>query len=120
MSALIVPLFVTFFLGLAAFMAHRTMNHLHRRLLDAELGGRDYNLLSDHERHHLNEAINYKFHRSMGGMLASFVLLYAYPTLFIGQKILGRTQWSATEVFVGSSLIYFVTLVLVGLSTQLG
>jgi hypothetical protein len=112
MSTLIIPLLITFALGVAAFLAHRTMNQMHRRLLDSELGGRDYNHLSDHDRYFLNETVNLKFHQSIGGMLASFVLLYAYPTLFIGEKMLGRTQWSAVEVISGSSLFYFLVLAL--------
>lgn len=118
MSTLLVPLLITFALGVAAFLAHRIMNQMHRRLLDSELGGREYNHLSDHDRYFLNEIVNLKFQQSIGGKLASFVLLYAYPTLFIGQKILGRTQWSAIEVIGGSSLFYFLLLALVGLTTQ--
>ncbi len=118
MSTLFVPLLITFALGVAAYLAHRTMNQMHRRLLDSELGGREYNHLSDHDRYFLNETVNLKFHQSIGGKLASFVLLYAYPTLFIGEKMLGRTQWSAVEVIGGSSLFYFLVLALVGLTTQ--
>lgn len=118
MSTLIVPLLLTFALGVAAFLAHRTMNQMHRRMLDSELGGRDYQHLSDHERYFINEAVNLKFQQSVGGKMASFVLLYAYPTLYIGEKVLGRTHWSAVEVFGGSSLFYFLVLALVGLTTQ--
>ncbi|MCX7600808.1 MAG: hypothetical protein N2Z75_02580 [Meiothermus sp.] len=118
MSTLVVPLLLTLALGVAAYLAHRSMTHTHRRLLEAELDGRDYDQLSDHDRYFLNLAVNAKLHQSMAGMLASFVLLYAYPTLFIGQKVLGRTQWSAAEVFGGSSLFYFLTMALVGLLTQ--
>lgn len=118
MSTLVVPLLLTFVLGLAAFLAHRAMNQMHRRLLDSELGGRDYQHLSDHDRYFLNETVNLKFQQSLGGMLASFVLLYAYPTLFIGERVLGRTHWSAVEVFGGSSIFYFLAMALVGLLTQ--
>ncbi|MCX7782414.1 MAG: hypothetical protein N2318_02080 [Meiothermus sp.] len=118
MSALIVPLLLTIALGIAAFLAHRTMNQVHRRLLDSELGGRDYHHLSDHDRYFLNETVNVKFHQSIAGKLASFVLLYAYPTLFIGEKMLGRTHWSALEVFGGSAIFYFAAMALVGLLTQ--
>lgn len=118
MSALVAPLLITLTLSLVAFFAHRAMNHLHRRMLESELDGREYNHLSDHDRHFLNETVNLKFHQSIGGKLASFVLLYAYPTLFIGEKILGRTHWSTFEVIGGSSLFYFLVLALVGLTTQ--
>lgn len=94
------------------------MNQVHRRLLESELGGRDYHHLSDHDRYFINEAVNLKFQQSMGSKMASFVLLYAYPTLYIGEKVLGRTHWSAVEVFGGSSLFYFVAMTLVGWFTQ--
>jgi len=118
MSLWTIPLLISVGLGVAAFFAHRTMHQMHRRLLDSELAGRDYALLSDYERHVLSKIVNHKFHQSIGGKLASFVLLYAYPTLFVGGKLLGRTQWSTIEVIAGSSLIYFMVLSLVGLTTQ--
>ncbi|MBO1435701.1 hypothetical protein [Meiothermus sp. CFH 77666] len=118
MSTLIVPLFLTFVLGAAAYLAHRTMHRVHRRLLESELGGRDFEQLSDHDRYFINEAVNLKFQQSGGGKMASFVLLYAYPTLYIGEKVLGRTHWSTVEVFGGSSLFYFVAMALVGWLTQ--
>jgi hypothetical protein len=108
MNALIVPLLLTVALGMAAFWAHRRMNQVHRRILEAELNGRDYDLLSEHDRYFLNQAVSLKFQQSTGHKLASFVLLYAYPTLFIGEKLLGRTHWSALEVFGGSTAFYFL------------
>ncbi len=118
MSTLIVPLILTFAMGFAAYLAHRTMNQVHRKLLEVELGGRNYDELSDHDRYFLNETVNIKFQHSMGGRLATFVVLYAYPTLYIGEKMLGRTHWSAVEVFGGSSIIYFLALALVGQLAQ--
>lgn len=118
MSPLVAPFLVTLALSLAAFFAHRAMNHLHRRMLESELGGRDYDELNEHDRQFINEVVNHKFQQSMGGRLASFVLLYAYPTLYIGEKVFGRTRWSAVEVFGGSSLLYFSLLALTGLIPQ--
>lgn len=118
MSTLTAPLLVTLTLSVAAFFAHRTMNQLHRRMLESELGGRDYSELSEHDRHFINEVVNHKFQQSVGGRLASFVLLYAYPTLYIGEKVFGRTHWSTVEVFGGSSLLYFLLLALVSLVSQ--
>ncbi|MFN3392285.1 MAG: hypothetical protein ACK40N_11030 [Meiothermus ruber] len=118
MSSLVAPLLITMALSIAAFFAHRTMNHLHRRMLESELGGRDYSELSEHDRQFINEVVNHKFQQSMGGRLASFVLLYAYPTLYIGERVFGRTHWSAVEVFGGSALLYFLLLALTGLASR--
>ncbi|GIW37762.1 MAG: hypothetical protein KatS3mg074_160 [Meiothermus sp.] len=118
MSTFLAPLLITLALSAAAFWAHRSMNQMHRRLLEAELDGRNYDELSDHDRFFLNEVVNLKFQQSGGSKLASFVLLYAYPTLYFGEKVLGRNHWSAVEVFSGSSMFYFLTLVLAGLLMQ--
>lgn len=118
MSTVLAPLLITLALSAAAFWAHRSMNQLHRRLLEAELEDRDYDELSDQDRFLLNEVVSLKFQQFGGGKLASFVLLYAYPTLYFGEKVLGRNRWSAVEVFGGSSIFYFLTLVLAGFLMQ--
>jgi hypothetical protein len=118
MNTLLVPLLASALLALAAYVAHRAMNQMHLRLLRLELAGRDYDALSEHDRHALIESVNAKFSRTVGGKLASFVLMYAYPTLFIGERMFGRNQWSSIEVIGGSALFYFATMLLVGLTTQ--
>lgn len=118
MSTLIAPLLITFALSGMAFFAHRAMKQMHRRLLESELGGRSYNELSVHQQHFINEVVNHKFQQSLGGRLATFVLLYAYPTIYIGERIFGRTHWSAIEVFGISSLFYFVALALVDMVSR--
>lgn len=118
MNTLLVPLLASTLLALAAYVAHRAMNQMHLRLLRLELAGRDYDALSEHDRHILIENVNAKFSRTVGGKLASFVLMYAYPTLFIGERMFGRNQWSSIEVIGGSALFYFAAMLLVGLTTQ--
>ncbi|GEM88224.1 hypothetical protein [Meiothermus granaticius] len=118
MNPLLVPFLVSTLLALAAYLAHQVMNQLHRRLLNLELAGRDYGSLSELERQALIEHVNLKFSQTIGGTLASFVLMYAYPTLFIGERMFRRNQWSSIEVIGGSALFYFAAMLLVGLTTQ--
>lgn len=118
MSTLIVPLFLNFCTGCGCLSC--TPHHAPGAPPPARVraGGRNFEQLSDHDRYFINEAVNLKFQQSGGGKMASFVLLYAYPTLYIGEKVLGRTHWSTVEVFGGSSLFYFVAMALVGWLTQ--
>ncbi|MBF6592916.1 MAG: hypothetical protein IVW51_00535 [Thermaceae bacterium] len=118
MSTLLAPLLISVLLAVAAFLAHKAMNGMHLRLLYLELDGRSYDGLSEFERQTLNEAVNDKFQHTTGGKLASFVVMYAYPTLFIGERMFGRNNWSSVEVIGGSALFYFAALTLVGLTTQ--
>lgn len=118
MSALLVPLLVSVFLALVVFVAHRLMNHIHGQLFQLELDGRSFDGLSEPDRHNLIETVNDKFNQTPGGKLATFILVYAYPTLFIGEKMFGRDRWSSAEVIGGSALFYFLAMVLVGLTTQ--
>lgn len=113
-----VPLLVSALLALAAFLAHKAMNHMHRQILSLELAGRSYDGLSEPDRHAIIETVNDKFNQTPGGKLATFILVYAYPTLFIGEKMFGRNRWSSVEVIGGSALFYFLAMMLVGLTTQ--
>ena len=118
MSVFIVPLVVTAALALVALLSRMAMNRLHLRLLAVELGSRSYDGLSELERNQLNESVNYRFSHSYGSHLATFVLLYAYPTLFISQNMFGRTTWKTREVILWSSLFYYSTLLTLGMAAQ--
>lgn len=120
MSLFLTPLLITMLLGLSTAVARMAMNRLHVRLLRAELGGRSYESLSEPDRNQLNQSVNVRFHsQTMGGKLATFVLLYAYPVLFISQNIFGRSSWRTGEVIVWSSLFYYTLLTTVGYTAQL-
>jgi hypothetical protein len=118
MSVFIVPFIITLSLALTALLARMVMNRLHVQLLAIELGNRSYDHLSELERNQLNEAVNYRFSHSYGNSLATFVLLYAYPTLFVSQNLFGRTTWKTREVIGWSSLFYYSVLVSFGMALQ--
>ncbi len=119
MSLFLTPLLVTALLGLAAAIARMVMNRLHVQLLQAELSGRTYEALSDSDRNLLNQNVNARFHsQTIGGKLAMFVLLYAYPVLFVSQNVFGRSSWRTGEVIVWGSLFYYTLLTAVGYTAQ--
>lgn len=119
MSLFLTPLLITVLLGLGTAIARMAMNRLHLQLLRAELGGRSYDTLSEFDKDQLNQAVNMRFHaQTVGGKLATFVLLYAYPFLYVSQHVFGRSSWRTAEVIVWSSLFYYTLLIGVGYTAQ--
>jgi hypothetical protein len=119
MNEFVYPLLIASVLSALAWVSYRWVNRLHVNLLHVELAGRSYETLSEIERHRLNQSVNAKFHQSVGSKLSVFVLMYAYPTLYIGERVFGRKHWSLTEMIGGSLLVYFSARALVGQLTSI-